>query len=348
MSVLSVLSSKPYKRFMSMLYGLGASVVIIGALFKIVHIEGANQMLFIGLITEAVIFFFSAFEPPHVEPDWSLVYPELSGMYHSEGEIKAGGRKKAGAPNKTVTQELDEMLDKAKIGPELIESLGQGMRAMSENVKQLSNVSNAALATDQFVKNVSDAGKSAQELSGSYKKVSDILNQDATSATDFSNSMKTVASSAGSLATAYTEVAGSIKKEMAATEKFNTSIASASETFGKLAENYNKAIDLINKSAEKLDSSATSHNSYQEQLQKVSKNLSALNALYELQMNTATQQTEATEKLRKTVDSFVSNLSDSSTNMAKYKEEVDNLTKRVSALNQVYGNMLAAMNYSQK
>ena len=118
---------------MSKLYGIGASVVIIGALFKIVHITGANEMLFVGLMTEALIFFFSAFEQPHVEPDWSLVYPELAGMYH-EGKPGTPGSIKKMASGKSVTQDLDEMLSKAKIGPELIESLGEGMRKMSENV----------------------------------------------------------------------------------------------------------------------------------------------------------------------------------------------------------------------
>ena len=66
-----------YKTIMPKVYGIGAAVVIIGALFKILHYEGADQMLLIGLTTEAIIFFLSAFEPPHQEPDWSKVYPEL-------------------------------------------------------------------------------------------------------------------------------------------------------------------------------------------------------------------------------------------------------------------------------
>ena len=68
--------SKKWKQFMAKLYGWGASVVIIGALFKIQHYPGAGPMLVLGLGTEAVIFFFSAFEPPHEDPDWSLVYPQ--------------------------------------------------------------------------------------------------------------------------------------------------------------------------------------------------------------------------------------------------------------------------------
>jgi len=184
MGLASFVSSKGYKNLMSKLYGIGASIVIIGALFKIVHIQGANEMLFVGLVTEAIIFFFSAFEPPHVEPDWSLVYPELAGMYHGGGPGTPGSIKKM-AGGKTVTQELDEMLTKAKIGPELIESLGNGMRKMSENVSNMANVTNTAVATNDFVKNVTDAGKSAAELSGSYKKVSDVLQQDASVVGEF-------------------------------------------------------------------------------------------------------------------------------------------------------------------
>lgn len=72
MNLNSLVRSKGYKNFMSKLYGLGASVVIVGALFKITHMKGADLMLWVGLMTEAIIFAFSAFEPPHVEPDWSF------------------------------------------------------------------------------------------------------------------------------------------------------------------------------------------------------------------------------------------------------------------------------------
>ena len=80
MSLAELVQSSGWKNFISKLYGLGASVVIIGALFKIQHWPLAGEMLTLGLLTEAVIFFFSAFEPLHEEVDWSLVYPELAGI----------------------------------------------------------------------------------------------------------------------------------------------------------------------------------------------------------------------------------------------------------------------------
>jgi len=343
MGLTSFVSSKGYKNLMSKLYGIGASIVIIGALFKIVHIQYANEMLFVGLITEAIIFFFSAFEKPHVEPDWSLVYPELAGMYHgSKGGMP--GMPKKGVGNKSVTQELDEMLSKAKIGPELIESLGEGMRKMSDNVSKMSDVTNTAVATDDFVKNVKEAGKSAGELSSSYKKASDVLQQDATTVGEFSSSVKSAAVSASSLATTYNDVSAAIKKEMTATETFSNSLSAATESANKLVEKYNVSANMLSKSAEMLNFTSLDSKAYNDQLQKISANLAALNTIYEVQLKSSNEQVETTNKLRSTVGSFLTSMNESSANMIKYQQEIDQLTKRVSALNQVYGNMLTAMN----
>ncbi len=75
MGLNNLVRSRGFRNFMAKLYGWGASVVILGALFKINHYPYADLMLIVGLGTESLIFFFSGFEPPHVDPDWSLVYP---------------------------------------------------------------------------------------------------------------------------------------------------------------------------------------------------------------------------------------------------------------------------------
>ena len=108
-SIEKVTEAKWYKLMMPKLYGWGAAVVILGALFKIENLPGASYMLMAGLGIESIIFFFSAFEKQHVEPDWSLVYPELA---HMEDPDAA----------KRPAQQLDEALQKAKIDNELIES----------------------------------------------------------------------------------------------------------------------------------------------------------------------------------------------------------------------------------
>src|SRR5688572_17278060 len=169
MGLASFTQSKAFKNLMAKLYGFGAAIVIVGALFKIQHWEGAGLMLTIGLLTEAVIFFFSAFEPPHEEVDWSLVYPELAGMHEPGADRK---KKKAGDP---VAQELDRLLADAKIGPDLIQSLGTGLRSLSENTAKMAQVSNAAVASDEYAKNVQAASRQVVELTASYQKTTQAM-----------------------------------------------------------------------------------------------------------------------------------------------------------------------------
>ena len=338
MSLANFVRSKGYRNFMAKLYGIGASIVIIGALFKINHYWGANGFLMIGLGTEAIIFFFSAFEPPHVEPDWSLVYPQLAGM---DKPVKP-------VASTSVSQQLDDMLAKAKIGPDLIQSLGDGLRKMSENTSKMSEVTNAAIANDEFVKNVKAASKSVNDLSASYIRTSETLDQDINLAKGFSTNLRSASVSVNNLTNVYNEVTTSIRNEMASTEQLSGSIKTATESANMLALNYNKSAEILAKSAEMLNFSAIDGKVYNEQLQKISSNLAALNTIYELQLRSSKEQNESTAKMRVTVDQFMNNLNDSSVNMTKYKDEIDSLTKRVAALNNVYGNMLTAMNVNLK
>lgn len=161
--------SKKWKNFMAKLYGIGAAVVIVGALFKIQHWPLASFFLILGLSTEAIIFFFSAFEPPHEDPDWSLVYPELA-----TGE-KAEGDDFKKEDQRSITEQLDDMLEGAKIEPELIASLGDGMRSLSDQAKQMGQITGAASATNEYASSLKDASAKVNTLSESYAKASESL-----------------------------------------------------------------------------------------------------------------------------------------------------------------------------
>ena len=110
MGLYKFVRSKGYKNFMTKLYGWGASIVILGALFKIQHYPGAGLMLMLGMGTEAIIFFFSAFEPLHVEYNWALVYPELALGEDEEASKEGKKADKKKALTGTPTQQLDQML----------------------------------------------------------------------------------------------------------------------------------------------------------------------------------------------------------------------------------------------
>ena len=156
--------TKKGKTIMGLLYGLGAAVVIVGALFKIMHWPGAGPMLVVGLSTEALIFAVSAFEPQHMPLDWTLAYPELAGVHDEDGNaIENKG---------TAVEQLDTMLEDAKIDPELIESLGQGLRNLSTNANKLSEISDASVATNEYAESLKSASSKVSSLADDYARAS--------------------------------------------------------------------------------------------------------------------------------------------------------------------------------
>jgi gliding motility-associated protein GldL len=160
--------SKGWKKFLAKLFGIGAAVVIIGALFKIQHWPFASALLIVGLGTEAIIFFFSAFEPLHEEVDWTLVYPELATGEKRDGERQVG----AGDDDLSITSQLDQMLEQAKIEPELLKSLGDGMRTLSTQAGKLSEMSDASVATEEYSQSLRGASEKVSELSHTYEEAS--------------------------------------------------------------------------------------------------------------------------------------------------------------------------------
>ncbi len=181
--------SKTGKNVMAKAYGIGAAVVIIGALFKIMHWEGANMMLIIGMGTEGLIFLISAFEPIHEEWDWSLVYPELAGMEGDE-------RPKQGsiAQGDAVSQQLDKMLSDAKIGPELIEGLGSGLKSLSTNVSSMSDLSGATVATKEYADNITKANEQLTGMNSSYGRAVSALDSLSETTENFKETTTKVAS----------------------------------------------------------------------------------------------------------------------------------------------------------
>jgi gliding motility-associated protein GldL len=157
-----------FKTIMPKVYGIGAAVVIVGALFKILHLTGADQMLMVGLLVEAAIFFLSAFEPPHKDPDWSKVYPELSEDF--EGAPATPTVRKAGAPaaGDSALLRIDDMLKNAKVDQNLLDNLGKGLTNLATSASQMSNLANAAVATNDYAKNVQSASKSLADMNTSY------------------------------------------------------------------------------------------------------------------------------------------------------------------------------------
>ena len=330
MGLFSFVKSRKYKKIMSFVYGWGATVVLIGALFKINHYPGADEMLIVGLGTEGLIFFLSAFEPPFIEPDWSLVYPELAGMY---GSVKDKELKKSKSPS----ERLDEMLEKAQIDQKAIERLGQGMEKLSDNATKLNTFTDAAVVSEEFYKNMKSASGSAQQLG-------QVIDKDVEVAGEYANNVKKVSDGASLLANAYEEVADTMKRDAVTTEVFAGTVKSATESAQSLADSYEKSAQLLSKSFQALDFTALEGGAYNEQLRKIAENLSALNAIYELQLQGSNKAVESSAKLQDTMSEFLDKLEKSASSTAEFSGQMETLTQRMSSLNKVYGNMLSAMN----
>jgi gliding motility-associated protein GldL len=328
---------------MAKLYGLGASVVIMGALFKINHYVGADYMLIVGLGTESCIFFFSAFEPPHVEPDWSLVYPQLAGIYHEMDQAVPGVDIKG-----SETQELDKMLEKAKIGPELIESLGTGLRNLTDTTAKLSDVSNASLANDKFVSTMKTATDSVSLLNETYKKSAKSLEQNVSASDENLSTIQSVSKSAAILSQSYAQASESIKNEISLNKDFSASLLNATAFTNKFVEKYSESAELLSKTSEALHASALEETNYNKQLQKISANLSALNALYELHLQGSNEQMKSTGKANESLNKLTAKLNESIEKTSEFKHEVEAFSKNIAALNKVYGNMLSAMNIGNR
>ena len=273
----NIVRSKAYKNFMAKLYGIGAAVVIFGALFKIMHWPGANLMLIAGMTTETLIFFLSAFEPPHKEWDWSLVYPELAGMIEETAMLDENGNPIETPVSKDpLSAKLDKMLEDANISPELSDRLGQGMQNLADSANSMNNMASVTAATDKFVTNLDgvagQAGKLLESMQGAPEAIS-------------------------TLSSIYRETAESLGGEV----------------------------------------------SYVEEMKKMSASLSSINAIYEMQINNASTQMNLNKEFEEKMGAMLANFTDSADGIMKYKEQVDALTRKVAELNNVYGNMLAAM-----
>ena len=255
-----------YDTLMPKIYGLGAAVVIVGALFKIEHWAGADTMLIVGLGTEAVIFALSAFQPAAHEPDWALVYPELNDGYDpSTSNRQVGGANDA----KGLTMKLDDMLKNANVTPEALTSLGQGLNRLSTTTSQMSQLGEAANVTDEYTKKV----------------------------------------------------------------------RSAADSLDKINVAYGNTVEAISA----MSNATSDAKEYHMQVQNVTKNLGALNAVYEMELQDANTHLKSMNQFYGTLSKAMDNMTQAGKDTEQFQKQVADLTGNLTSLNRVYGNMLNAM-----
>ncbi len=269
----SFLSSPKGKKIVGYAYGFGAAIVIVGALFKILHLPGASVVLTLGMGTEAILFALSAFEDPHKEYHWDLVFPQLEG---GEGGPIMGAAAPAAAKS---GNSIEDIANAGKLSESDAQKLNEGIRKLSETASQIADVTAAVSASSNYARNMNAAS-------------------DAISA--FAATQATLKTSSDSLFASYKTV------------------------------------------AESMANVADDAKGYMQEMQGITKNLSSINASYEMQVKAISEQAGIVNDVNDNLKKIQTAMDAASTETAAFKEQATKLTQQVSSLNNVYGNMLNA------
>jgi len=306
---------------MNYFYSIGASVVLLGALFKLEHWTGGGTMLMIGMSCEALIFFLSAFEPMVETPDWSKVYPQLNPDFEFEEEIEP--------PVKQTTGGFNDLLEKAEITPELLSKLKKGLQDLTNTAKGISEISSATLATEMYVKNLGSAAQSMNTFSEVNNKATVSVERSLGELVHgYEHSSKLLSTSSREMAESFAE----------STRKINHQLATTSE---KLSTSYKEFTESVHK-----DSTALSDNSktYSGEISKMNASLASLNSSYELHLQNVKKLTETSLKSVADQAGLQQMVNATMEEAKKYHQQTERMNKNLEALNQIYGNMLGAMN----
>ncbi len=223
---------KFYLNIAPVVTGVGASVVILGALFKIQHYPGASVMLIVGLGTEAVLFLLFAFAPQPHEPDWALVYPQLSPDYLPEEDEEAG--------KESTIAKLDNVLEKGKIDAQLVEKLGRGMNSLADTASKIGDITNASVATQEYAKNVKAASTSLGEMNKAYGTTISAMSDMANASVDAKNyhaQVQNITKNLGALNAVYELELKDADNHLKAMNKFYSNLSSAMDNMAEASKN---------------------------------------------------------------------------------------------------------------
>lgn len=320
MGITEIVQSSGWKSFTAKLYGIGASIVITGALFKIMHWPGAGIALSAGLLIEAVIFFFSAFEPLHEELDWTLVYPELAGM--SDPDEIDEYKEQALAGRNVGLQKFDELIQESQISEADVKKLGKSITAISSTSETIAEITTASLATKEYFNKMGTAASNMDQVATAYGTNTGTLNRQ----------VETLAESYKKTSQLIDEKG----KEIA--ERFAASSANLTAAYEAMSGEVKQEHSQISESQKK----------FQLQLESLAKNLDDLNKSYSSQVEGSKEHLKGTSDVYKGLNEMVNSLKASVDETQKYKDEITKLSESLSELNGIYGSMLSAMSIRRK
>lgn len=309
-----IFQTKAYKVITGYVYGWGATAVIIGALFKIMHFPGAGVVLTIGMCVEAFIFFLSAFEPAMEHYDWARVFPELGASGEKLGVNQKVNKRTAPAESSVVGGLGLEEAD--------VNKLREGIHKI---VSTADNFAEASVSMPEFAKKITTAAASFEKLGEKTEKVGDLLEVSLNNFSDGCGEINKI------LLDSTQSLTSQIKSNC---EKLAGTMGQSAESFGLLSKIMEEQMLQVKTQTE----------NYTQQVAAVNKNISALNALYELQVNETKDCLESFRGMQSDMGEMLENVSLSLDSTKLFKQESQQLANNVASLNSVYGNMLSVVN----
>jgi len=277
MNLGELFKTKRWKTFMGFVYGWGAAVVLMGALFKLEHWQYSSLLLTIGLSTEALIFFLSAFEPPMELPEWSKVYPELKEDYEVLELEQIENRKK---------KDLGDLFSSSELTPDLLNKVEKGLNELSNTAKGISDISTATLATDMYVKNLGSASESMSNFAEINNKANQSIN-DSVGVLVQSYAATAQKLSDTNLGAELEKVKESSSQYTGNLDRLNGHLTQLNSTFESQLQGTTEQFKASQKFSQDLDnmnsilaSSVDELKKYKENAEKLNKHLESLNTIY--------------------------------------------------------------------
>ncbi|HUM47940.1 MAG TPA: gliding motility protein GldL [Chitinophagales bacterium] len=246
------------KRLKNFIIGIGASIVLLGALFKLQHWDFASEMLIIGMCTEAFIFALLGILPPHKDYYWEKIYPELD-FAPDEDELKMI---KETSTHGSITNQLDQMMTEANLEPELIKRLGDNLKRLGDNISQLHDFTDASMATNEYSDRAKQAAGALAEMKVAYTNATEaakLLGNATTETKNYHEQVQLVSKNLAQLNAIYELELQDTNSHLKTTNKFYGSLTQAMDNLSESVEDTKK---------------------YRSEMSGLAKNLSQLNNVY--------------------------------------------------------------------
>lgn len=313
-----IFHSKSYKVIMGYVYGWGASAVIIGALFKIMHFPGAGWILSIGMIVEAIIFFLSAFEPTMDHYDWSRVFPALG------KSTKETGVQACDIPLTTATPGAVPAVQSVDLGIDQrdVNKLKEGINKIAATADTFAEIS---VNVPSFSEKLAKASASFGDLNDKTQQIGQVLETSVKGFADGCDEINRILQ----------------ESTVGLTEQIKVNCEKLAGNMGHSAESFTVLSKIMEEQMQQVKNQAEN---YTQQVSAINKNISALNALYELQINETKDCLESFRGMQGDMGEMLENVSLSLDSAKLFKQESQQLANNVASLNSVYGNMLSVVN----